>query len=121
MPLSLGENIWTVVAGFSASGGTTYFGSLKMLQGTIDKNVLAMARTEGRALFSFDRDHPDLIFGCGAAAPRAVVLLRVARPAPEHIKTLARVLALIGMDLLGVFFTVITLGGMRQRSLPTSP
>lgn len=80
-----------------------------------------MACAHNRALVSFDRDHGDLIFAQGAPAPRAVVYLRLIQPLPEHMHALAQILAAMEADALDGHFTVISLGGMRQRSLPGAP
>ena len=88
--------------------------------GASDAHVLEMCRAQNRTLVSFDRDHGDLIFGRGAVAPRGVVYLRIGRPQREQIQVLAAALASMAPEVLDGYFTVITLGGIRQRRLPNT-
>ena len=114
----LDENIPVGLGGYLRERGHDVVFVAEASPGIADADVLAMACAQDRALLSFDRDHGDLIFAQGASAPRAVVYLRLMQPLPEHMHALARILAAMEPDALDGYFTVISLGGMRQRSLP---
>lgn len=83
-----------------------------------DREVLALARREGRILLSFDRDHGDLIFREGVPAPPAVVYLRLYPASPEALDALLRRVLALGEDALLGYLSVVTRRGLRQRRFP---
>jgi predicted nuclease of predicted toxin-antitoxin system len=100
---SLGEDVLAV--GEVAPGGP-------------DREVISLARLQGRILLSFDRDHGDLIFNQSVAAPPAVIYLRLYPADPAALeRVLAGLIDLGGAALAGMF-TVVTADGIRQRRLP---
>lgn len=83
--------------------------------GAGDPRVLALARQEDRILVTFDSDFGDLVFQQGAAAPPAIVCLRL------HPITGAGAAALVTDALRGDprgCFVVATRDGVRRRPLP---
>ena len=69
------ENIPRSAIAFLRSRGEDTAAIAELSPGIPDETVILAARTQGRILVSFDRDHGDLIFGHAVAPPRAVVYL----------------------------------------------
>ena len=84
--------------------------------GIADPAVLALARSEGRWLVTFDRDYGELLFARNYAAPPAVILLRVVSYRPAEPAAWLEQLLLAPEGLLGKF-TVYTGGDLRSRPL----
>jgi len=83
--------------------------------GANDLEVLALARGQGRVLVTFDADFGDLIYQHGAAAPVAVIYLRM------HPVSGMGAAALVDQALQTDFsgqFIVATPGALRRRALP---
>jgi len=86
--------------------------------GTADINVLERARSEGRALITFDRDFGELIYQKSYPSPPAVIFLRFVPSTPEEPATvLLQLLAHPAIELADRF-TVVTRDQVRQRALP---
>lgn len=115
------ENIPRSAIAFLRSRGEDTAAIAELSPGIPDEAVIQAARTQGRILVSFDRDHGDLIFGHAVAPPRAVVYLRLEPPNPEILQALLASLIAMGEDSLNGYFTVVTETGIRQRPLPAVP
>ena len=89
---------------------------LEIGAGMSDRDVLAYAVNETRALLTFDRDFGELIFQQGLSSPPAVVYLRVTPlSSTEPAQLLLRVLD--RGDITGNFF-VLDRENYRTRPLP---
>jgi predicted nuclease of predicted toxin-antitoxin system len=82
---------------------------------TDDLGVLALARSSGRWLLTFDSDFGDLIYKRGAAPPPAVLYFRVRPVVAADVLALA--LAAL-KDANSGHFCVIAREGTRRRRLP---
>jgi predicted nuclease of predicted toxin-antitoxin system len=80
-----------------------------------DHAVLALARSEGRVLVTFDSDFGDLVFLRGQAAPVAIILIRLHPVVLADVTTLT--LRALDAEPLGAF-VVSTPNGLRKRLLP---
>lgn len=85
--------------------------------GIDDLGVLALARSTGRWLLTFDSDYGDLIYKRGAAPPAAVLYFRVRPVVASDVLALAMA-ALI--DANAGHFCVIAREGIRRRPLPAA-
>ncbi|GAA0720604.1 DUF5615 family PIN-like protein [Dokdonella soli] len=82
-----------------------------------DREVLALAREQGRWLVTYDRDYGDLIFRQGSAAPWGVLYLRLVPTRPdEPAEMIAAILDRFGDQRL--FVAVGRRAGIRVRPLP---
>lgn len=86
--------------------------------GRADAEVLALAKAQGRALISCDRDFGALVYGAGHPPPCAIVYLRLVPASAEAVAQLWARTAAAGDELLLGRFTVVTPEGIRQRALP---
>jgi predicted nuclease of predicted toxin-antitoxin system len=111
------ENIPGAAVAFLRRHGEDVLAIAEIAPGVPDEEVLERARVDRRILLSFDRDHRDLIFHHGIAAPPAVVYFRLTPPDPNTVARILAGLMLLGEDALPGKFTVITADGMRQRAL----
>lgn len=103
------------VAALRSSGHDVLF-IAESHSGIDDKEVLALAREEGRWLVTFDRDYGELLFARNYAAPPAVILLRVTSYRPEEPAAWLEQLLREQESLLGKF-TVFTGKELRTRPL----
>lgn len=95
-----GHDVWTIAA---------------VAAGIDDLGVLALARSSGRWLLTFDSDFGDLIYKRGAAPPPAVLYFRLRPVMPADVLALA--LAALNEANAG-HFCVIAREGIRRRPLP---
>ena len=86
--------------------------------GASDRAVLALARTQSRALLSFDADFGDLLFRHAEPAPPALLLFRLHPIVLDELRDLA--LAALSGDFIGQF-VVVSREGLRSRPLPNNP
>lgn len=84
---------------------------------TDDLGVLALARSSGRWLLTFDSDFGDLIYRRGAAPPPAVLYFRVRPVVAADVLALARAAL---QDANSGHFCVIAREGTRRRRLPAA-
>lgn len=85
--------------------------------GLADRDVLALAVSEQRALLTFDRDFGELIFRQHLEAPPCVVFLRFGPAYPEQpAETLSDLTRSVD-ELEGCFF-VLDQNNVRKRPLP---
>jgi predicted nuclease of predicted toxin-antitoxin system len=83
--------------------------------GSSDKQVLAMAESEGRILLTFDKDFGELAWRAGLPASCGIVLFRVSAPAMSIGAALAARIA--ERDDWAGHFSVIEPGRIRMRAL----
>lgn len=114
------ENIPSHAIAFLRQRGEDVVAISETTPGVTDRQVLALAREQGRVMLSFDRDHGDLVFNRGALPPRAIVYLRLYPPDPEELEKILAGLIALGETALDGQFTVISSEGMRQRPLPSA-
>ena len=100
------------------AGGFTVASVLERDPGLPDVDVLALARTEGAILLTFDRDIGELVFDKGVPSPPGVIYLRFVDRDPEEAgRVLAELLKLHADDLAGSFLTYRR-DAVRVRPLP---
>jgi predicted nuclease of predicted toxin-antitoxin system len=114
------ENIPNGAIAFLRRRGQEVFSVAEITPGAPDQRVIQISVERQCILLSFDRDHGDLIFGQAVMPPPAVVYLRLYPPNPEALKKVLSGLIELGEDALTGQFTVVTLDGIRQRTLPTT-
>ena len=86
--------------------------------GMSDLQVLEIARSEERLLWTFDRDFGELIYRRGEEAPPAVVYMRFVPQTPEEPGiALRKLLDHAEIELAGKL-TVVDRDQVRQRPLP---
>ena len=112
------ENIPGAAVAFLRRHGEDVMAIAQIAPGIPDEEVLERARTDRRILLSFDRDHGDLIFHHGIAAPPAVVYFRLSPSDPQAVERIFGGLLALGESALIGKFSVVTADGMRQRALP---
>lgn len=85
-------------------------------QGMGDRDVLALARAQGRWLLTFDTDYAELVFHRRLPAPPAVLLVR--EPHYRANEPAQWILPLVepGSDIEG-FFCVVSRNTLRKRPL----
>lgn len=86
--------------------------------GASDRAVLALARTQGRLLLTFDADFGDLLYRLGEPAPPAVLLFRLQPIVVDEVTALA--LRALQSPADGLFI-VVTRDALRSRPLPEAP
>lgn len=114
------ENIPRSAIAYLRSCGEDTLAIAELSPNIPDEAVIQLAREHDCILLSFDRDHGDLIFGRGVAAPRAVVYLRLEPPNPEMLQALLAGIMAMGEAGLDGLFTVVSNTGIRQRPFPAS-
>jgi predicted nuclease of predicted toxin-antitoxin system len=112
------ENIPGAAVAFLRRHGEDVVAIAQIAPGIADEAVLERARADQRILLSFDRDHGDLIFNGGHAAPPAVVYFRLYPADSNALDRILGGLMALGENALIGKFTVVTAEGMRQRALP---
>lgn len=84
--------------------------------GMIDRDVFALARSEGRWLLTFDTDYAELVFRNRLPAPPAVVLLRESHYRPsEPAEWILRIV--VSPSAVEGCFCVLSRSRLRKRSL----
>lgn len=114
------ENIPGSAIAFLHQRGQEVFSVARLAPSAPDEQVIQIALDRQCILLSFDRDHGDLIFGQAVMPPPAVVYLRLYPPNPEALERILSGLIELGEDALIGQFTVVTLDGIRQRTLPAA-
>lgn len=114
------ENIPAHAIAFLRQRGEDVVAICEAGPGMTDRQVLALARSQGRTLLSFDRDHGDLVFNQGVEAPRAIVYFRLYPPDPVVLEEILAGLIAQGPTMLAGQLTVVFAEGMRQRPLPSA-
>jgi len=88
-------------------------------RGISDREVMALAREQGRWLLTFDTDYAELVFHQRLPPPPAVVLLREKHYRPGEPAQWILSLLESRSEIAG-FFCVVTRSGLRKRPLMTS-
>jgi predicted nuclease of predicted toxin-antitoxin system len=114
------ENVPRRAIRFLRSAGHDVLAIAETAPGSADEEVLAIARSEGRILLTFDRDVGELIFAKQVPVPAGVILLRPAPLRPdESVDRLVGLLQRAEKDVpLEGQFTVVVNDRIRQRPLP---
>jgi predicted nuclease of predicted toxin-antitoxin system len=114
------ENIPGRAIAFLRERGEDVVAVGEICPGKSDQEVLALAIMQERILLSFDRDHGDLVFNRGFAAPRGIVFFRLSPPDPTEIERILAILLDRGAAALDGQFTVVYADVIRQRPLPAA-
>lgn len=88
--------------------------------GLSDREVLAMASTEGRTLLTFDKDFGELAFRWGLPASCGVILFRTGSLTPSESAGVALATLRLGTSWAG-HFCVVSDRKIRIRPLPPRP
>jgi predicted nuclease of predicted toxin-antitoxin system len=98
--------------------GHDVYAVVEQMPGATDREVLAVAASEGRIILTFDRDYGELLFRLRLPAPPGVLYLRFVPAHPEEAaERVLELLSLAALTLDGLF-TVLDRDGIRQRRLP---
>lgn len=114
------ENIPGGAIAFLRQRGQEVLSVAKLAPGAPDQRVIQIAVDRQCILLSFDRDLGDLIFGQAVMPPPAVVYLRLYPTNQDSLERILFGLIELGEDALIGQFTVVTLDGIRQRTLPAA-
>lgn len=99
--------------------GFDVFSVSESAPGLKDAEVLSLARSQERILFTFDRDYGELVFRHGLPCPRGVVYLRFDPVDPLETFRILRGLLTAPERVLGQF-VVLGRDDFRRRPLPLS-
>lgn len=88
--------------------------------GSKDPEILQRAVTEQRVLLTFDKDFGDLAFQFGLPATCGIVLVRLQASSSKALALMVAAAIRSRGDWAGNF-SVVELGRIRLRSLPTPP
>lgn len=117
MHLCLNENMAAATVTRLRTEGDDVLWIRESSPGISDKEVLEVARSEGRLLVTFDKDFGELVFRLGAAAACGVVLFRISLPSPQEVAE--RIMAVLhSRDDWRGNFAVVTDDLIRLRALP---
>lgn len=113
--LLLDENFPASAAGALVTAGHDVVSLRDLAPGISDRDVLALAREQGRVLLTFDSDFGELVFRHDEAPPLALLYFRMHPIVAVDVAALA--VAVLVVDVTG-WFIVVGREGVRQRRFP---
>ena len=117
MKLCANENVPGDCVAALRQGGHDVLWIRETARGSPDESVLAISRSEGRLLITFDKDFGELVYRRGAEASCGVVLFRLRKPSPDFVAKRVTKILESRADWEGRF-SVVDEHSIRMRHLP---